>query len=142
MKEDLIKLDYGSGYQPEAGFKTADICGRPDFFVKDCEVLEMKKEACQLVRLKNVFHHVLDSKKLDKEMKRVINQKGTLMVIEPTEENYESNKFWDRLWYRGVIPRPEIVWSENYRDPVEYFPSFKLISRKKNNPYEIFIFAP
>ena len=142
MKDNLIKLDYGSGYQPKPGFKTADICGRPDYYVKDCEILDMKQGACRLIRLKNVFHHVLDSKKLDSEMKRVISENGKLIVIEPTEENYESNKFWDGLWYRGIIPRPEIVWSEVYRDPVKYFPSFQLISRKNNNPYEILIFTP
>ncbi len=138
----LIKLDYGSGYQPKPGFKTADIVGRPDYYIKECVVLDLPDQSCSLVRMKNVFHHVMETEKLNKEMKRILSPNGKLMVVEPAEENYESNKFWDRLWYRGIIPRPEIVWSEEYRDPEKYFTNFKLISKKKNNPYEIFIFTP
>ncbi len=136
----IIKLDYGSGYNPKAGFKTADMVGRPDYYIQDCQVLNLPDKSCRVVCMKNVFHHVLNTDKLNKEMERILEERGRLVVVEPSKENYESNKFWDQLWYRGIIPRSEIVWSNEYRDPAKHFKSFKLITRKLNNPYEVFIF--
>lgn len=144
MLKEKIKLDYGSGYAPKAGYKTADIYGRPDFYIskETNQVIGLNRNSCKVVRMKNVFHHVLETEKLDQEMKRLVNQEGRLVVIEPTKEDYQANIFLDRLWYRGIIPRPEIVWSEKYRDIPKSFKSFKLLKIIKQKPYEIFIFTP
>jgi SAM-dependent methyltransferase len=144
MSIKKIKLDYGSGYAAKPGYQTADICGRPDYFIdsRTCRIGNLSSASCCEVWLKNVFHHILNTEDLDREMFRLLNKTGRLIVVEPSRENYQSNLFLDRLWYRGVNNRPEIVWSNEYRSPKVAFSSFELLKKEKKEVYEIFIFAP
>lgn len=116
---DNIKLDFGSGYNPEPNFKTCDIYGYcvDYYFDKDnYKILDCEENMFDEIYCRNVIHHIKDLDKLLKEFKRVLKKGGVLKIIEPRKEFYYQNYILDTLWYRFVIPRKEVWFSENYRD--------------------------
>ena len=125
--ERKMKIDFGSGYNPKSGYKTCDVTGSPALdYIYDIETSRIRTNemfslilasgSADVIRMKNVLHHVEDYGKLISELFRVLKWGGKLIVIEPTPEAYYSNWCLDNLWYRYVIPRPEIWISPIYRD--------------------------
>jgi ubiquinone/menaquinone biosynthesis C-methylase UbiE len=115
-----MKLDFGSGYNPAHGYKTCDCTGNPmldyHFDAVKYRIADCRASTFDLIRCKNVIHHVPDIKKLFIELVRVLKPKGSLLIIEPTPKAYPVNVFLDTLWYRSIIPREEVWFSSVWRD--------------------------
>ena len=88
----MNKLDFGSGYNPEAGFKTCDIYGYVDYYF-DPETYKVNTDdKFDYIRCRNVIHHIKDINKLSEELNRILNTGGTLEIIECRKENYKENR--------------------------------------------------
>jgi len=120
-----MKLDYGSGYNPKEGYKTSDFTGNPmlDYHIHDLRV-NCQSELFDEVHCRNVIHHVRPEKlpKLFEEFIRILKVDGRLTLSDPSEDNFHSNKCLDVLWYRFVIPRPDIYIGNKYIDFKEHIP--------------------
>lgn len=118
-----MKLDYGSGYNPKKGYKTSDVTGSPylDYHIHDLRV-NCQPEIFDEVHCRNVVHHVRPEKlsKLFNEFIRILKPHGKLTISEP--EDFTSNKCLDVLWYRFVIPRPDIYIGNEHVDFTPYIP--------------------
>lgn len=125
MWVSTMKIDFGSGYNPRSGYKTCDVTDSPALdYVYDTKTQKIvsknnrpiKSESVDVIRVKNVLHHIPVLEPVLKEFFRVLKIRGKIIVIEPTKESYRSNWILDNLWYRFVIPRPEVWFSSIYRD--------------------------
>jgi len=120
-----MKLDYGSGYNPKKGFKTSDFTGSPmlDFHISDLRV-NCDAAAFDEVNCRNVIHHI-ESEKLPRlfdEFTRILKPSGKLTISDPAEDFFIQNKCLDVLWYRFVIPRPEIYIGNKFVDFEKFVP--------------------
>lgn len=114
-----MKLDYGSGHNPRKGYKTSDITGAPflDYTINPYTYrVNCPNNTFDEILVRNVFHHITQPNNLLKELKRILTRDGKVVIVEPTEEAYPANVALDKLWYRYIIPRPEIYICEQYRD--------------------------
>jgi ubiquinone/menaquinone biosynthesis C-methylase UbiE len=136
----MDKLDFGSGYNPVDGFKTCDINGYVDYYFDPILYKIKTDDKFNYIRCRNVFHHIRDLKKLSKEFYRVLKDNGKLEIIEARKEYYNENYYLDYFWYRYVIPRYEVWFSNEYRDCREYFNIFTLEDYKVEGEKEIFIY--
>jgi len=137
----MNKLDFGSGYNPEKDFKTCDIYGYVDYYFDPISYKVYTNDKFDYIRCRNVIHHIKDIHKLSKEFNRLLNDGGTLEIIEPRKEYYSENYYLDYLWYRFVIPRYEVWFCNHYRDCRNYFNEFELIGYKTEDEKEIFIYC-
>ena len=130
----MKKVDFGSGHNPRAGCVACDITGMSNltyhFDPVKCKMYKYKSKhfyhnsamiLCEdnsLVGfgMNNVIHHIQDLSATFTEMHRVLKPGAELEIIECNEQSYFVNLNMDRLWYRGIIPRPEIWFSPSYRD--------------------------
>lgn len=112
------KLDFGSGHRPRPGYMTCDIVGRPDFYFdpENYHIEDVPDGYFDEIICFNVLHHVKDLDRLAQEFERVLKIGGKLIIGEPKKDCYEANKALDYLWYRWIIPRHYIWWSQTYRD--------------------------
>jgi len=121
-----MKIDFGCGYNPKDGYQTCDITGYPqlDYFYDSNQnkIIGLEDNTVEEIHCRNVIHHIKDLKKLFIEFKRVLMPNGTIVIIEANRESYETNVFLDKLWYRSIIPRMDIWFSETYRDFIKYIP--------------------
>lgn len=137
----MNKLDFGSGYNPKDGYKTCDIYGYVDYYFDPIEYkINSNDNEFDVIRCRNVIHHIKDLNKLSEEFNRVLKKGGILEIIEVNKDNFSSNYFLDYLWYRYVIPRYEVWFCNYYRDCRNYFNEFDLLSYKKENEKEFFVF--
>lgn len=136
----MNKLDFGSGYNPGDGFKTCDIYGYVDYYFDPIEYHIETDDKFDYIRCRNVIHHIKDLGKLSLELYRVLNVGGILEIIEPREEYYPENYYLDYLWYRYIIPRYEVWFSNEYRNCRNLFHEFLFKDYFVENEKEIFIF--
>lgn len=113
-------LDFGSGYKPEPGFMTCDIGGSSalDYYFKDNKIT-CNKETFDVIRCRNVLHHVEDLNRLFKEFWRALKPGGGIIIVEPRQEIFQENVALDHLWYRLVMPRYEVWYAKEYREYVK-----------------------
>lgn len=66
--------------------------------------------------MRNVVHHLPDMRRTFECLLRYLKDGGTIQIIDARKEYFKQNVILDILWYRYVIPRPEIWFSTIYRD--------------------------
>lgn len=142
----MLKIDFGSGYNPYKGYKTCDITYSPFLdYVYDKNlniILGLEENSVDIFRLKNVLHHC-DINNVVLCFKKYLKNDGLIEIIEPTKENYESNRCLDIFWYRYIYPRYEISIPPIKR--IDYTTiflkhNFTIYSYKQQNIYDITIF--
>ncbi len=138
----MNRLDFGSGYNPEGNYETCDIYGYVDYYFDPIEYkTDAEDKSFDIIRCRNVIHHIKNLKKLSKEFTRILKDGGLIEIIEPRKEYYSSNYYLDYLWYRFIIPRYEVWFSNKYRDCRDYFcEKFTLEYHEIQDEKEIFIF--
>lgn len=140
----MLKIDFGSGYNPKKGFKTCDITFSPYLdYVYDKEnniILDLNKNSVDEFYCKNVLHHT-NIKKVVKCLYSYLKPNGTLIIIEPQEKYYEQNRCLDIFWYRYIYPRYEItippIKRINYIEICSKY--FKIEKHFKKDVYDIYI---
>jgi ubiquinone/menaquinone biosynthesis C-methylase UbiE len=139
-------LDFGSGYNPKDGYLKCDFTYSPTLdFIFDNQkykIINAENKYFDIIRCKNVIHHIQDIRKLFLEFQRVLKINGKLIIIEPSEKNYKTNLILDILWYRFIIPRYEIWFSNKYRDYASYLEelNFGKLLRTEIKEKEYYIF--
>jgi SAM-dependent methyltransferase len=137
----MRKLDFGSGYNPEKEYETCDIYGHVDYFFDPISYkIDVEDELFDVIRCRNVIHHIKDIDRLSKEFNRILKKGGILEITEARKEYYSSNYYLDYLWYRFIIPRYEVWFSKKYRNCKNYFKEFDLGYYDTLDEKEIFIF--
>lgn len=116
----MLKIDFGSGYNPKPGYKTCDITYAPflDFAYDEDknQILYCEEGSVDEFYLRNVVHHVKDFTKLFSCLKTYLKENGTIVIVDVREEFFAKNVILDTIWYRYVIPRYEIWFAKYYRD--------------------------
>lgn len=116
----MLKIDFGSGYNPKPGYKTCDVTYAPFLdYVYDEEknqILYCEKGSVDEFHLRNVVHHVKDLHRLFECLKFYLKENGTITIIDARKEYFTQNVILDIIWYRYVIPRYEIWFAKTYRD--------------------------
>jgi hypothetical protein len=116
----MLKIDFGSGYNPKSGYKTCDVTYAPFLdYVYDqekSEILYCENGSVDEFHLRNVVHHVKDLSAMFECLKRYLKEDGLLTIIDVRKEYFEKNVILDIIWYRYVIPRYEVWFSREYRD--------------------------
>ena len=119
-----MKIDFGSGYNPRKGYATCDVTPLPSLDlwydpeankILNRELSPIADNSVDLIRAKNVIHHIEELDPVFEELFRVLKEGGRLIIIEPNERAYPVNEFLDRLWYRCILPRKELWYSICYR---------------------------
>jgi ubiquinone/menaquinone biosynthesis C-methylase UbiE len=138
-----MKLDFGSGYNPKKGYFSCDIYGYVDYYFDPLKYkIDCDNNLFEEINCRNVIHHIKDIEKLTKEFKRVLRPQGIINIIECREENYSENYYLDYLWYRFIIPRKEIWFSNRYRNYSEIFKKyFKFEHYEVSNEKEFYKFS-
>lgn len=144
----MLKIDFGSGYNPKKGFKTCDFTMSPflDYITKNYKIYdksgEIKEKSVNVFRCRNVLHHIKNIELLIKNFNKYLKKNGKLIIIDCRKEYYYANWCMDNLWYRYVIPRPEVWISNKYRNYKDIClkNGFKLKSVKYKDEKEIYIF--
>ena len=78
--------------------------------------IRFKRKSVDELYLRNVVHHIPDLKRTFKCLKKYLKDNGKIKIIECKKENYHANWFLDSLWYRYIIPREEVWFSDKYRN--------------------------
>jgi ubiquinone/menaquinone biosynthesis C-methylase UbiE len=139
----MLKIDFGSGYNPKEGYKTCDITKAPYlnyyYDIKSNEIIGLKESTVDKFHLRNVIHHIEDIDVVLNKLHTYLKTDGIVEIIECRKEHYKSNFFLDRLWYRFIIPRNEIWFSETYRDYTKVLNQlgFTLIHKEYINEKEV-----
>jgi len=137
----IRQLDFGSGYNPLNDYETCDIYGHVDHYFDPIEYkIDVEDNTFDIIRCRNVIHHIKDIRRLSAEFHRIMKGYGILEITEARQEHYKANYFLDCLWYRFVIPRHEVWFSKTYRDCRDYFNEFVLEDYQIMEEKERFIF--
>lgn len=140
-----LKIDFGSGYNPNKEYKVCDITYAPNLdFVYDQnknEIIGCTPNTVKEFYLRNVIHHIKDLEKTFKCLDKYLKENGTLKIIDVNENYYKQNVILDIIWYRYIIPRYEIWFSKYYRDYISILKSlkFKLVSYETIEEKEVTI---
>lgn len=120
MKKELLKIDFGSGYNPNKEYKLCDITFLPNLdYAYDIEknvIIGCCENSVDEFYLRNVVHHIKDLSYTFTCLYRYLKKDGVLKIIDVREEFYKQNLILDIIWYRYVIPRYEIWFSNKYRN--------------------------
>ena len=141
----MLKIDFGSGYNPQKEYKTCDITYMPYLdYVYDVEtntIIGCKENIVDEFYLRNVVHHIKDLKRTFFCLKRYLKKGGEIKIIDVRKENFDTNVVLDIIWYRYVIPRYEVWFSRTYRDYFKVLKkmNFKLIDKYYENEKEVSI---
>lgn len=115
-----LKIDFGSGYNPNHEYKTCDITYLPNLdYVYDQEnnvILGCKTHSVDEFYLRNVVHHLPDIEKTFRCLLSYLKNNGEIKIIDVRKEFFKQNVILDIIWYRYVIPRYEVWFSGYYRD--------------------------
>lgn len=99
-----LKIDFGSGYNPLAGYKTCDFLPLPnlDYWYDESRnaIIDLQLGSVTEFYAKNVFHHIKDVKRVANMLYSYLKPKGILVVIEPSSESYPVNVVLDTIYYR------------------------------------------
>ncbi len=142
---NLLKIDFGSGYNPNKDYKTCDITYLPNLdYVYDLEnniILGCEENTVDEFFLRNVVHHIQDLKRTFSCLKKYLKKGGEIKIIDVRKEYFDANVVLDTIWYRYVIPRYEVWFSRYYRDYFEVLNNmnFKLIDKYYENEKEVSI---
>ena len=99
----MIKLDFGSGYNPMHDYKTCDIYGYVDYYFDPIEYkIDAEDNTFDVIRCRNVIHHIKDIDKLSKEFKRVLKTNGVLEITEARKEYYSSMRRSMGYWVKII----------------------------------------
>ena len=140
-----LKIDFGSGYNPCPDYKTCDCVSLPTlnyysdpetFIISDRMGNELPRKSTEEIRCRNVVHHIQDLKAFFCKLSVYTR---TLRVIEPKEWCFNQNVIQDRIWYRWMLKRPEIWFSETWRDYVAVAKEFGfpvVLSHRSLNDFE------
>ena len=116
----MLKIDFGSGYNPNREYKTCDITYSPTldyvYDIKKQTILGLEENAVDEFYLRNVVHHIKELEMTFLVLKRYLKKGGILHIIEANKEHFTQNVILDIFWYRWLIPRQEIWFSQYYRD--------------------------
>lgn len=141
----MLKIDFGSGYSPRKGYSTCDITYSPFLdYVYDVhknEILDLNYNSVDVFYLRNVVHHLKYLKLTLNKLSKYLKFNGIIIIEDCRKEYFKQNVFLDRLWYRYIIPREEIWFSNVYRDYsiIMNELNFKLINKKYKNEKEILV---
>lgn len=145
----MIRIDYGSGYNPQPGYKTCDITESPflDYISKDNKIFdkegEVADETIDEIFCRNVIHHVKDLKNLFDNFYRYLKKGGRFVVVEPRKEFFHQNVILDSIWYRWFDGGKRNVWfSSYYRDytKIACDCGFTIASNTLNKEKECYLF--
>lgn len=130
-----MKIDFGSGYNPKPGYLSCDFVYNRniDLYFIDGK-FDLPNNSVDEIFCKNVLHHIKNLDNLYKEFARVLKINGKLSILDCNKDSFKVNYLLDRIWYRHVNNKPEIWFSETYRD-LKPKVGFKVISEynKDNN---------
>lgn len=118
----MIKIDFGSGYNPKKGFKTCDNTFSPflDYVSKDYKIFdknnELRQNSVDVLYCRNTLHHIKEIDKLLKNFYNYLKNGGYLEIIECRKEFFKNNLLLDNIWYRYINNDKEIFISQEYRD--------------------------
>lgn len=119
-QENLLKIDFGSGYNPNPTYKLCDITYLPNLdYVYDIDnntIIGCEEDSVDEFYLRNVVHHIKDLNKTFNCLKRYLKKGGIIKIIDARKEYFKQNVILDIIWYRYVIPRYEVWFSNKYRD--------------------------
>ncbi len=125
----MLKIDFGSGYNPKKGYKSCDITNLPNLDYVYCEesneIIDCKENSVDEFYLRNVVHHLPSIEKTISCLYRYLKKDGIVRIIDVRKEYYQKNVILDIIWYRYVIPRYEVYFSKVYRD---YFKILKKLN--------------
>lgn len=137
----MLKIDFGSGYNTKQNFKTCDVTGSPflDYYYNGTSIEGLDFDSVDEFYSRNVIHHIDNLEYTLKLLYSYLKQHGTLTIIECRKEYYSTNYFLDVLWYREIIPRPEIFIAKEYRDYISIMLQigFRLCDRYFENEKEV-----
>lgn len=133
MQKNTLKIDFGSGYNPNKEYKTCDITFLPNLdyaYDQDNKVIVgCEYNTVDEFYLRNVVHHIKDLKDTFEMLKKYLKVDGVIKIIDVRKEYFKQNVILDILWYRYVIPRYEVWFSREYRNYFEILEElgFKLV---------------
>ena len=138
----VLKVDFGSGYNCRKGYKSCDITGSPvlDYMYDGNEhIFGLEEKSVDVFNIRNVVHHIPDLRKTFKCIRRYMKENGKIIITDCDKDHYMQNVCLDNLWYRYVIPRPEVYISKEYRNYFEILSEigFEIVSRKKSEEKDI-----
>ena len=126
MGKNLLKIDFGSGYNPNKEYKTCDITFLPNldyaYDIFNNTIIGLEENTVDEFYLRNVVHHIKDLDATFEMLYRYLKPGGIIKIIDVRKEYFKKNVILDIIWYRYVIPRYEIWFSRTYR---EYFNNLK-----------------
>ncbi len=135
-KSPKLKIDFGSGYNPNSEYKTCDVTYLPNLdYVYDQDnniILGCTINSVDEFYLRNVVHHLPDMERTFKCLLSYLKDDGEIKIIDVRKEFYKQNVILDILWYRYVIPRYEVWFSNHYRD---YFKILENLGMKRVDYY-------
>lgn len=141
MSKNLLKIDFGSGYNPKNGYKTCDITNAPflDFMYDGNKIIGCKENSVDEFYLRNVVHHIENLEDVFSMLHHYLKKNGIIKIIDVRKECYKQNVILDIIWYRYVMPRREIWFSFVYRDYFEILKNtgFKLVKQYIENEKEV-----
>lgn len=116
-----MKLEYGCGYwNLKKGWKNADTSKyRGVNYVideKTSRIHGLRGGCCNVIRARNVLHHIKQMAKVFGEINRLLKKKGKVIISEPRKECWLGNVSLDIWWYRIKIPRFQVWFALRYRD--------------------------
>ena len=88
----MLKIDFGSGYNPKSGYKTCDVTYAPFLdYVYDQEkneILYCENGSVDEFHLRNVVHHVKDLSAMFECLKKYLKEDGLLTIIDVRKKCY------------------------------------------------------
>lgn len=132
-----IKIDFGSGYNPRKGFMTCDFVPSPnlDFLFTGDDIINQYGESIEninIIYIRNVLHHIEELDNVLNLLYNKLSYDGIIIIEEARKEYYAQNYTLDCLWYRYVLPRDDIWFSEIYRDYKSILETLGLVNIKWN----------
>lgn len=131
-----LKIDFGSGYNANKKYKTCDITYSPMLdYVYDEEnnkILYCERNTVDEFYIRNVVHHIRNLNRTFQCLYNYLKHDGKIIIIDVRKEFYKQNLILDVVWYRYIIPRYDIWFSNVYRD---YFKILKDMGFLLQNTY-------
>ena len=145
MEKEKLKIDFGSGYNPNNGDKTCDITFLPTldyvFNIENYTITDLAENMVDEFYLRNVVHHIEDLDLTFKMLYKYLKPNGIIKIIDVRKEYFRQNVILDIIWYRYVIPRYNVWFSRYYRNYFDILEQLKLtlIHKEYNNEKEVSI---
>lgn len=113
----MVKIDFGSGYNPRIGYASCDFIPLPNLaYYFDGRSITNLKDKVSNYSIRNVLHHVKDLDYTINYLVSTLTVNGTIEITECRREYYSINYLLDSIYYRWCNYKPEIWFSDTYRD--------------------------